>query len=55
MGSTGSVVLLLLRNLQVQNVKAEVLICGGAPNGAFQNANLGRFDGALKTCTRNQL
>lgn len=50
--STGSAVLLPLRNLQAQNVDAEVLICGGAPRGAYQNANSGRFDGALKTCAR---
>lgn len=50
--STGSAVLLPLKNLNSKNVEAEVLICGGAPKGAFQNAVSGRFVGALKTCAR---
>ncbi|XP_027356986.1 aldehyde oxidase GLOX-like [Abrus precatorius] len=50
--STGSAVLLPLKNLQAKNVEAEVLICGGAPRGAFPQTLSGRFVGALKTCAR---
>ncbi|KAD4888839.1 hypothetical protein R6Q59_034267 [Mikania micrantha] len=51
--STGSAVLLPLRLKQGVIVDAvEVLVCGGAPKGAFANANNGRFDGALDTCGR---
>ncbi|CAI9101290.1 OLC1v1038582C1 [Oldenlandia corymbosa var. corymbosa] len=49
--STGSGVLLPLKNLQGR-VQAEVLVCGGAPKGAFQNAARGVFMGALNTCGR---
>ncbi|KAH1252294.1 Aldehyde oxidase GLOX1 [Glycine max] len=47
--STGSAVLLPLRE---PNVEAEVLICGGAPRGAFRNTLSGKFVGALRTCAR---
>ncbi|KAJ7957836.1 Galactose oxidase [Quillaja saponaria] len=51
--STGSAVLLPFKNLQAPNVEAEVLLCGGAPRGAFQNAIGTRsFVGALNTCGR---
>ncbi|KAJ7957834.1 Galactose oxidase [Quillaja saponaria] len=50
--STGSAVLLPLKNLQAPNVEAEVLLCGGAPRGAFQNVGGGTFVGALNTCGR---
>ncbi|KAK7310947.1 hypothetical protein RJT34_08759 [Clitoria ternatea] len=50
--STGSAVLLPLRNVHARSVEAEVLICGGAPRGAFQQGLSGRFIGALKTCGR---
>ncbi|TKY75221.1 Galactose oxidase [Spatholobus suberectus] len=50
--STGSAVLLPLTNLRAKNVEAEVLICGGAPRGAFRQAISRRFIGALKTCSR---
>ncbi|RDX79978.1 Aldehyde oxidase GLOX1, partial [Mucuna pruriens] len=50
--STGSAVLLPLRNLREPKVQAEVLICGGAPRGAFPETLSGRFVGALKTCAR---
>ncbi|KAG8377885.1 hypothetical protein BUALT_Bualt08G0080100 [Buddleja alternifolia] len=46
--SSGSAVLLPLRN----NVGAEVLVCGGAPKGAYVSANNGNFVGALNTCGR---
>ncbi|TKY57654.1 Galactose oxidase [Spatholobus suberectus] len=46
--STGSAVLLPLRN----NLEAEVLICGGAPRGAYEQAKSGKFLGALNTCAR---
>ncbi|KAL2346270.1 hypothetical protein Fmac_000270 [Flemingia macrophylla] len=46
--STGSAVLLPLKN----TLEAEVLICGGAPRGAYQQTLSGRFAAALKTCAR---
>ncbi|KAK6115264.1 hypothetical protein DH2020_007533 [Rehmannia glutinosa] len=46
--SSGSAVLLPLKD----NVGAEVLVCGGAPKGAFAKANNGQFVGALNTCGR---
>ncbi|CAL0318986.1 unnamed protein product [Lupinus luteus] len=50
--STGSAVLLPLRNLQGKNIEAEVLICGGAPKGSFEKTFKGEFIGALNTCGR---
>ncbi|KAF5792561.1 putative galactose oxidase [Helianthus annuus] len=50
--STGSAVLLPLRLKKGIVESVEVLVCGGAPKGAFANANNGRFDGALDTCGR---
>ncbi|XP_043708549.1 aldehyde oxidase GLOX1-like [Telopea speciosissima] len=51
--STGSSVLLPLKNLQQRSVGAEVLICGGAPRGSFRKVNSSRiFIEALKTCGR---
>ncbi|KAM0019051.1 putative galactose oxidase [Helianthus debilis subsp. tardiflorus] len=50
--STGSGVLLPMRVVQGKVAVVEVLICGGAPKGAFVNANNGKFDGALKSCGR---
>ncbi|WVZ19368.1 hypothetical protein V8G54_006690 [Vigna mungo] len=50
--STGSAVLLPLKNLRESNLEAEVLICGGAPRGAYPDTLSGRFTGALKTCAR---
>ncbi|KAF5792554.1 putative galactose oxidase [Helianthus annuus] len=50
--STGSAVLLPLRMKEGVAESVEVLVCGGAPKGAFANANNGRFDGALDTCGR---
>ncbi|KAL6524770.1 hypothetical protein OROMI_030363 [Orobanche minor] len=47
--SSGSAVLLPLKD----NVGGEVLLCGGAPKGAFLKANnSGEFVGALNTCGR---
>lgn len=46
--STGSAVLLPLKS----GGRAEVLVCGGAPKGAFVGANNGEFVGALNTCGR---
>ncbi|KAK6115265.1 hypothetical protein DH2020_007534 [Rehmannia glutinosa] len=40
------------KNGKVDNVGAEVLVCGGAPKGAFAKANNGQFVGALNTCGR---
>ncbi|KAB1203722.1 Galactose oxidase [Morella rubra] len=50
--STGSAVLLPMKNLQARFVEAEVLVCGGAPKGSFTQANKGKFVGALNTCAR---
>ncbi|GJU41513.1 aldehyde oxidase GLOX1-like protein [Tanacetum coccineum] len=50
--STGSAVLLPLRIKQGIVAEVEVLVCGGAPKGAFVNANRGIFNGALDTCGR---
>ncbi|GKE01761.1 aldehyde oxidase GLOX-like protein [Tanacetum coccineum] len=50
--STGSAVLLPLRLKQGKVGALEVLVCGGAPKGAFANANRGKFDGALNDCGR---
>ncbi|KAL4566411.1 hypothetical protein LXL04_030526 [Taraxacum kok-saghyz] len=50
--STGSAVLLPLRIVRGIVAVVEVLVCGGAPKGAFLNAKKGKFDGALKSCGR---
>ncbi|XP_030446372.2 aldehyde oxidase GLOX-like [Syzygium oleosum] len=52
--STGSSVLLPLKTTaqSAKNVVAEVLVCGGAPKGAFTQAMGGKFLGALNTCGR---
>ncbi|KAG4955183.1 hypothetical protein AAZX31_14G201500 [Glycine max] len=47
--STGSAVLLPLRNPYSE---AEVLVCGGAPRGSYNEAKKGNFLGALNTCAR---
>ncbi|KAF6163737.1 hypothetical protein GIB67_023771 [Kingdonia uniflora] len=46
--STGSSVLLPLKS----SSEAEVFICGGAPNGSYQQAQVGKFVMALNTCGR---
>ncbi|EXC04188.1 hypothetical protein L484_019396 [Morus notabilis] len=53
--STGSAVLLPLKNLQAQLIEAEVLVCGGAPKGAYVQAVNGNFVGALKSCARMKI
>ncbi|TKY75223.1 Galactose oxidase [Spatholobus suberectus] len=50
--STGSAVLLPLKNLEAENVEAEVLVCGGARRGAFQLVAKGVFSEALDSCAR---
>ncbi|XP_019458830.1 PREDICTED: aldehyde oxidase GLOX1-like [Lupinus angustifolius] len=50
--SSGSAVLLPLRNLQGAILEAEVLVCGGAPKGSYEQASKGHFIGALNTCAR---
>ncbi|XP_009794042.1 aldehyde oxidase GLOX-like [Nicotiana sylvestris] len=50
--STGSAVLLPLKNLQTQQIQAEVLVCGGAPKGSYISAQNGNFLAALTTCGR---
>ncbi|PON93845.1 1,4-alpha-glucan-branching enzyme [Trema orientale] len=50
--SSGSAVLLPLKNIQAKNLEAEVLICGGAPKGSFTQAMKGKFIPALNTCAR---
>ncbi|KAE9603545.1 hypothetical protein Lal_00001799 [Lupinus albus] len=50
--SSGSAVLLPLRNLEAKNVEAEVLVCGGAPKGSYEKTFTREFMGALDTCAR---
>ncbi|WCJ35141.1 glyoxal oxidase-related protein [Euphorbia peplus] len=50
--STGSAVLLPLKNLQGNKIEAEVLVCGGAPKGSYVEAVRGNFVKALDTCGR---
>ncbi|GKU90061.1 hypothetical protein SLEP1_g4106 [Rubroshorea leprosula] len=50
--STGSSVLLPLKNIQGPALEAEVLICGGAPKGSYLLAVNGTFLPALNTCGR---
>ncbi|KAE8709894.1 Glyoxal oxidase-related protein [Hibiscus syriacus] len=50
--STGSAVLLPLKNLKSAATEAEVLVCGGAPKGSYIQASRGVFIGALNTCAR---
>ncbi|KAE8654030.1 Glyoxal oxidase-related protein [Hibiscus syriacus] len=50
--STGSAVLLPLKNLTARDIQAEVLVCGGAPKGSFIQALRGEFVKALDTCAR---
>ncbi|XP_010533609.1 PREDICTED: aldehyde oxidase GLOX-like [Tarenaya hassleriana] len=50
--STGSAVLLPLKNLEALNVEAEVLVCGGATRGAYELALKNTFVKALNTCAR---
>ncbi|KAL4566409.1 hypothetical protein LXL04_030524 [Taraxacum kok-saghyz] len=50
--SSGSAVLLPMRIVQGNIAVVEVLVCGGAPKGAYTNAKHGNFDGALDTCGR---
>lgn len=50
--SSGSAVLLPLKNIQARNVEAEVLVCGGAPKGSYAQAAREKFVEALKTCAR---
>ncbi|XP_022760917.1 aldehyde oxidase GLOX-like [Durio zibethinus] len=50
--STGSAVLLPLKNLTAAAIQAEVLVCGGAPKGSYVEAIKGNFFEALNTCAR---
>ncbi|CAL0327002.1 unnamed protein product [Lupinus luteus] len=50
--STGSAVLLPLKNLESQNIEAEVVICGGAPIGSWQKTKEGQFWEGLTTCAK---
>ncbi|KAI3686627.1 hypothetical protein L1987_80307 [Smallanthus sonchifolius] len=50
--STGSAVLLPLRIIKGNVAVVEVLVCGGAPKGAFANAKKGIFYEALNSCGR---
>ncbi|KAL6504729.1 hypothetical protein OROHE_023487 [Orobanche hederae] len=50
--STGSAILLPLRN---SSFGVEVLVCGGAPKGAYVAANNGNFTKAPNTCGRIQI
>ncbi|CAI9763772.1 unnamed protein product [Fraxinus pennsylvanica] len=53
--SSGSAVLLPLKNLQGGAIGAEVLVCGGAPKGAYASAMNRNFVPALSTCGRIQI
>ncbi|CAA3033748.1 Hypothetical predicted protein [Olea europaea subsp. europaea] len=53
--SSGSAVLLPLKNLQGGAIGAEVLVCGGAPKGAYVSAMNQNFVPALSTCGRIQI
>ncbi|OMO75318.1 hypothetical protein COLO4_26187 [Corchorus olitorius] len=50
--STGSAVLLPLKNLKAAAIQAEVLVCGGAPKGSYLQSLRNRFVAALNTCAR---
>ncbi|MBA0634803.1 hypothetical protein Godav_029122, partial [Gossypium davidsonii] len=50
--STGSAVLLPLKNLKAAAIEAEVLVCGGAPKGSYLQSLKGTFMAALNTCAR---
>ncbi|GMI89770.1 RUBY PARTICLES IN MUCILAGE [Hibiscus trionum] len=50
--STGSAVLLPLKNLKASTIEAEVLVCGGAPKGSYSQAKQSKFIRALNTCAR---
>lgn len=51
--STGSAVLLPLKNLEAVKIEAEVLVCGGAPKGSYNLAFRKKtFVKALDTCAR---
>ncbi|WZZ80639.1 hypothetical protein YC2023_101211 [Brassica napus] len=51
--STGSAVLLPLKNLEAVKIDAEVLVCGGAPKGSYILAfRRNTFVKALDTCAR---
>ncbi|KAL2504017.1 glyoxal oxidase-related protein [Abeliophyllum distichum] len=53
--SSGSAVLLPLKNLQGGAIGAGVLVCGGAPKGAYVSALNRTFVTALSTCGRIQI
>ncbi|EEF52675.1 Galactose oxidase precursor, putative [Ricinus communis] len=53
--STGSAVMLPLKNSQAENIEAEVLVCGGAPKGSYTEAMKGNFVKALDTCGRMKI
>ncbi|GLT95837.1 hypothetical protein SLE2022_134980 [Rubroshorea leprosula] len=50
--SSGSSVLLPLKNIQAGDVEAEVLICGGGSNGSYTQSLKNIFLPALDTCGR---
>lgn len=51
--STGSAVLLPLKNLEADQIETEVLVCGGAPKGSYNLAFRKKtFVKALDTCAR---
>ncbi|KAL7597532.1 hypothetical protein Lser_V15G21758 [Lactuca serriola] len=50
--SSGSAVLLPLSLVNGKVDSVEILVCGGAPKGAFVNAKKGIFNEALDTCGR---
>ncbi|GFZ02840.1 glyoxal oxidase-related protein [Actinidia rufa] len=50
--SSGSSVLLPMNDVQNESIEAEIMICGGAPRGAFSLAMHGTFVRANPTCGR---
>ncbi|TYI12426.1 hypothetical protein ES332_A09G277000v1 [Gossypium tomentosum] len=50
--STGSAVLLPLKNLKAAAIEAEVLVCGGASKGSYLQSLKGIFMAASDTCAR---
>ncbi|KAI4336813.1 hypothetical protein L6164_015293 [Bauhinia variegata] len=53
--STGSAVLLPLHLRAPSDVRAEVLVCGGAPRGSHEQTLKRKFIGALNTCGRIEI
>ncbi|CAM8942261.1 unnamed protein product [Rhodiola kirilowii] len=53
--STGSAAFLPLKNLEAATIVTEVLVCGGAPKGSYDQSLRGTFVTALNTCARMKI